>query len=211
MAQSADVINIFAHPEDSEDPETALSFLISPKLAGIRVEHNWNTLGMRATKSDNLVLEDVFAPEESLYCAIPNAGIFVSESEPLYNLPYTAVYLGIAVGALAAAKQAVHQRQPRGYNQSLAYHPDIRRRIAQAAAQVDAARLMVRDCAWRLDREGQTPAVTASYFKTSAKLLKCHSYLEVCDYKRCRQDLEANTRCILDFSECLPFFPESKG
>jgi alkylation response protein AidB-like acyl-CoA dehydrogenase len=54
MAQSADVINIFAHPEDSEDPETALSFLISPKLTGIRVEHNWNTLGMRATKSDNL-------------------------------------------------------------------------------------------------------------------------------------------------------------
>jgi alkylation response protein AidB-like acyl-CoA dehydrogenase len=166
MAQSADVINIFAHPEDSEDPETALSFLISPKLAGIRVERNWNTLGMRATKSDNLVLEDVFAPEEALYCAIPNAGIFVSESEPLYNLPYTAVYLGVAVGALEAAKQAVHQRQPRGYKQSLAYHPDIRRRIAQAAAQVDAARLMVRDCAWRLDREGQTPAVTAGYFKT---------------------------------------------
>ena len=68
MAQSADVINIFAHPEDSTDPETALSFLISPKLKGIRVENNWNTLGMRATKSDNLVLEDVFVPEDALYC-----------------------------------------------------------------------------------------------------------------------------------------------
>ncbi|HVN90267.1 MAG TPA: acyl-CoA dehydrogenase family protein, partial [Candidatus Binataceae bacterium] len=166
MAQSADVINIFAHPEDSTDPETALSFLISPKLKGIRVENNWNTLGMRATKSDNLVLEDVFVPEDALYCLIPNAGIFVSESEPLYNLPYTAVYLGIAVGALEAAKQAVHQRLPRGYRQSLAYHPDVRRRIAQASAQVDAARLMVRNCAWYLDREGQSPAVTASYFKT---------------------------------------------
>jgi alkylation response protein AidB-like acyl-CoA dehydrogenase len=166
MAQSADVLNIFAHPEDSADPETALSFLISPKLEGIRVENNWNTLGMRATKSDNLVLEEVFAPEDALFCAIPNAGIFVSESEPLYNLPYTAVYLGIAVGALEGAKQAVHQRLPRGYKQSLAYHPDIRRRIAQASAQVDASRLMVRNCAWYLDRQGQSPAVTASYFKT---------------------------------------------
>ena len=166
MAQSADVLNIFAHLEDSADPETALSFLISPKFEGIRVENNWNTLGMRATKSDNLVLEEVFVPEDALYCAIPNAGIFVSESEPLYNLPYTAVYLGIAVGALEGAKQAVHQRLPRGYKQSLAYHPDIRRRIAQAGAQVDAARLMVRNCAWYLDREGQSPAVTASYFKT---------------------------------------------
>jgi len=166
MAQSADVINIFAHPEDSSDPETALSFLISPRLEGIRVENNWNTLGMRATKSDNLVLENVFVPEDALYCPIPNAGIFVSESEPLYNLPYTAVYLGVAVGALEAAKQAAHRRLPRGYKQSLAYHPDVRRRIAQACAQVDAARLMVRNCAWHLDREGQSPAVTASYFKT---------------------------------------------
>jgi len=166
MAQSADVINLFAHPEDSPDPETALSFLISPRLDGIRVENNWNTLGMRATRSDNLVLEDVFVPEQSLYCAIPNAGTFVSESEPLYNLPYTAVYLGVAVGAREAAKQAVQQRTPRGYQQPLAYHPDIRRRIAQCAAEVDAARLMVRNCAWHLDREGQTSTVTASYFKT---------------------------------------------
>jgi hypothetical protein len=60
MAQSADVINIFAHPEESSDPEAALSFLISPKSAGIRVENNWNTLGMRATRSDSLTLEDVF-------------------------------------------------------------------------------------------------------------------------------------------------------
>ena len=74
MAQSADIINIFAHPEESADPENALSFLISPKLDGIRVEKNWNTLGMRATRSDNLVLDNVFVPEESLYCAIPNAG-----------------------------------------------------------------------------------------------------------------------------------------
>jgi alkylation response protein AidB-like acyl-CoA dehydrogenase len=63
MAQSADVINIFAHPEESADPETALSFLISPKLDGIRVERNWNKLGMRATRSDNLVLENVFASD----------------------------------------------------------------------------------------------------------------------------------------------------
>jgi alkylation response protein AidB-like acyl-CoA dehydrogenase len=166
MAQSADVINIFAHPEESSDPEAALSFLISPKSTGIRVENNWNTLGMRATKSDSLTLEDVFVPEEALYCRIPNAGAFVSESEPLYNLPYTAVYLGIAVGALEAAKEAVHKRVPKGYKQSLAYHPDIRRRIAQASAQLDAARLMVRNSAWYLDREGQTPQVTANYFKT---------------------------------------------
>jgi alkylation response protein AidB-like acyl-CoA dehydrogenase len=166
MAQSADLINIFAHPEDSQDPEAALSFLISPRLPGIRVENNWNTLGMRATRSDSLVLEDVFVPEAALYCPIPNAGKFVSESEPLYNLPYTAVYLGVAVGALKAAKQSVHKRHPKGYRQSLAYHPDVRRRIAEAAARIDAARLMVRNCAWYLDREGQTPRVAASYFKT---------------------------------------------
>jgi len=113
-----------------------------------------------------MVLEDVFVPEEALYCEIPDAGKFVSDSEPLYNLPYTAVYLGIAVGALEAAKQAVHKRIPKGYRQSLAYHPDVRRRIANAAALVDAGRLMVRECAWRLDREGQTPLATGNYFKT---------------------------------------------
>jgi alkylation response protein AidB-like acyl-CoA dehydrogenase len=91
---------------------------------------------MRATCSDNLVIEDCFVPAELVFdeLLIPNIGEFMAASESVLNLPYTAVYMGVGLAMLEAVTTNVQQRQPPGYTQPLAYHPDIRRRVALMSA-----------------------------------------------------------------------------
>ena len=96
---------------------------------------------------------------------IPSVGDFLAASESAINLPYTAVYLGVGFAVLRAVEENVRQRRPQGYTQPLAYHSDIRRRVAKMSAELEAARWLLRYAAWVADREGQTPAAQAAYFK----------------------------------------------
>ena len=145
--------------------------------------HAWTS--MRATRSDNLILEDCFVPDDAVVGEpIPDVGEWLATNETGFNLPYTAVYLGVGFAALQAIKDNVRQRQPKGYRQPLAYHPDIRRRVARMSAQLEAARWLLRYTAWLADEayergrdtdqarqyattvEEQAAEVLASYFKS---------------------------------------------
>jgi alkylation response protein AidB-like acyl-CoA dehydrogenase len=56
-------------------------------------------------------------------------------------------------------------RQPPGYTQSLAYHPDVRRRVAEMTVDLEAARLITYQSAWMVDRYGPTPDSLAAMFR----------------------------------------------
>jgi len=49
--------------------------------------------------------------------------------------------------------------------QPLAYHPDVRRRVAEMSVDLEAARLMVYQSAWLSDTQGPTPAALAAMFR----------------------------------------------
>ena len=152
MVESSDYVCLFAHPEEIADPQTTIIMMVPTKSPGMRVDLVWDTLGMRGTRSDNLILDNCFVPNDAVLGEpIPQIGAFVHSIEAVFNIPYTAVYLGIGLAALQASIDSVTQRQPRGYQQSFAYHPDIRRRIAIMTAQLDAARWLLRQAAWLED------------------------------------------------------------
>src|SRR5262249_19124904 len=46
-----------------------------------------------------------------------------------------------------------------------AYHPDVRRQIAQLSAELEAARLVTYRSAWLYDTEGPTAETTAALFR----------------------------------------------
>ena len=83
----------------------------------------------------------------------------------MINLPYTAVYMGLGLATLVAVKEVVGARQPKGYSQPLAYHPDIRRRIGVMSSELESARWALRYAAWLADQEGQTAAVQTAFFR----------------------------------------------
>jgi alkylation response protein AidB-like acyl-CoA dehydrogenase len=137
-----------------------------PRTAeGRSVDANWDVLGMRATRSDSLVLDECWLPE--------GAAVFRSEDmRPFRHAhlnwfwgSYTPVYLGVAQAAFDELRRVVHARRPEGYAQPLAYHPDVRRRVAEMSADLEAARLITYRSAWLSDKEGPTAETTAALYR----------------------------------------------
>lgn len=91
--------------EDPEQGERVLNMSVPFASEGVRVLDNWDTLGMRGTGSNDIVLEDVFVPEERVlanrpYGTIdPPLQVILSIAMPIIS----AVYLGVAESAYRAA------------------------------------------------------------------------------------------------------------
>jgi alkylation response protein AidB-like acyl-CoA dehydrogenase len=78
---------------------------------------------------------------------------------------YTAVDLGIAAAAYDELRRVMHTRQAQGYTQPLAYHPDVRRHIAELSSDLEAARLITYRSAWLSDTQGSTAETTAALYR----------------------------------------------
>jgi len=167
MVDTADYACVFAAPEDATAPEAALIVLVPTDVPGLRIEPAWDTLGMRATRSDALVMEDCAVPAGAVFEDLPVANMadFMRAAEAVVNVPYTAVYLGIGVGAFHAAVAAVRDRVPKGYEQPVAFLPEVRRRVAVMSAQLEAARRLLHYAAWLLDTDAPAPETLAAFLK----------------------------------------------
>jgi alkylation response protein AidB-like acyl-CoA dehydrogenase len=165
MLEAADNVLVMAYPDEATSPSAAIILLLPRVAQGRSVDPNWDVLGMRATRSDSLVLDECFVPE--------NAAVFRSDdTRPFRHAylnwfwgSYTPVYLGVAQAAFDELRRVVHARQPEGYAQPLAYHPDVRRRVAEMSADLEAARLITYRSAWLSDTEGPTAETTAALFR----------------------------------------------
>jgi alkylation response protein AidB-like acyl-CoA dehydrogenase len=68
-------------------------------------------------------------------------------------------------------RRIAHARQPEGYAQSLAYHPDVRHHVAEMSADLEAARLITYRSAWLSDKEGPTAETTAALYRLGSGML----------------------------------------
>ncbi|MGA3003719.1 MAG: acyl-CoA dehydrogenase family protein [Acetobacteraceae bacterium] len=165
MIEAADYVLVLVYPTSATNPAAGMLVMIPPDAEGRRVIANWDTLGMRATRSDSLVLEDCWVPEESVIYRSDDIRRFRNAGLNWFWGSYTAVYLGLAGAAYDELRKVVAERQPQGYAQSLAWHPDVRRHIAQLSVDLEAARLITYRSAWLRDRQGPTPEATAAMYR----------------------------------------------
>jgi alkylation response protein AidB-like acyl-CoA dehydrogenase len=165
MLEAADYVMVLAYPDDASDRHAGILLLIPPDAPGRRVEANWDTLGMRATRSDSLVLEDCRVPASAALFRSDDIRPFRRDYLNWFWGSYTAVYLGVAAAAYDEVRRIVRARRPEGYAQPLAYHPDVRRHIAEMSAALDAARLVTYRSAWLSDTEGPTPETLAALYR----------------------------------------------
>ena len=149
----------------SVNPLAGMLLLVPHNAAGRSVTANWDTLGMRATRSDLLILEDCRVPDTAVLFLADDARRFRHDYLNWFWGSYTAVYLGIAVAAFHELRRMVHARQPQGYAQPVAYHPDVRRHIAELSADLEAARLITYRSAWLSDTQGPTAETTAALYR----------------------------------------------
>jgi alkylation response protein AidB-like acyl-CoA dehydrogenase len=165
MIEAADYCALLARPEESEAPTAGILVLIPSDAPGRRIEHVWDTLGMRATRSENVLLEDCWITEEGGLYSTDDFPSFIRDGANWLWASYTAVYLGVGAAAYKEVVRVLKGRIPPGYVQPLAYHPDVRRRVAEMSVDLEAARLMVYNSAWMSDTQGPTAAALAAMFR----------------------------------------------
>ena len=165
MIGAADYVMVLVYPETATTPTAGMLALIPPDAEGRQVIANWDTLGMRATRSDSLVLNECFVPDTSVIFRSGDIRPFRLTGANWFWGSYTAVYLGLAGAAYDELRKVVSERLPEGYAQSMAWHPDVRRHVAELSVDLEAARLITYRSAWLRDRDGATPETMAAMFK----------------------------------------------
>ncbi len=165
MLEAADYCAVLAYPDEATAPTAAMLLLVPPDAPGRRVDHVWDTLGMRATRSDSMVLDECWVSEDAVLVRSDDIVPFRRDCANWLWASYTAVYLGVAEAAYRAIVQTVKGRTPPGFSQSLAYHPDVRRQVAEMSVDLEAARLLTHHSAWLSDTEGPTTATLSAFYR----------------------------------------------
>lgn len=154
----------------AEDPGTVSQFLVPAGTSGLLVEQTWDSMGMRATRSDDLHL-DVLVPPNALVGGVEGLALWFAQLMPHWMVAsYAAVYAGVARAAIDAAVEHLNAR-------GLAGLPSVRARIGRADAAVAATLLAVGEAARRVDEAPGDPETNRWVWR--AKLLAGTTAAEV--------------------------------
>jgi alkylation response protein AidB-like acyl-CoA dehydrogenase len=165
MLEAADFVLVMAFPEGARSPSAGIILMLPQGAEGRSVDPNWDVLGMRATRSDSLILDECWLPETAAVFRSDDVRPFRHAYLNWFWGSYTPVYLGVAQAAFDELRKVIHTRRPEGYAQPLAYHPDVRRHVAQMSADLEAARLITYRSAWLSDTEGPSAETTAALYR----------------------------------------------
>lgn len=159
--------------DDPEQGRRVLNMAVPVAGDGVTVADNWNTLGMRGTASNDIVVEDVFVPDEKVLANRP----FGVVDEPLQVISQiafpivTGVYLGVAEAAFDAARAAA----------------EVRSGDVLVQRQIGLMRQRLQVASWALDGAlaavGDDPAPSRPAYLAvmSAKAEVARAAIEVCD------------------------------
>ncbi|MFD4259196.1 3-hydroxy-9,10-secoandrosta-1,3,5(10)-triene-9,17-dione monooxygenase oxygenase subunit [Streptomyces sp. NPDC058534] len=140
-------------PDAEGSPVDMRTFLIP--CADYRVDDVWDTVGLRGTGSNDIVVEDAFVPDHRALSFGPVTALNTPghelNHEPLYRLPYAGMFtttistpiVGIAEGAYDSYVEATKRRFRVSYGQKVAEDPFGQVRIARAASDIDASWLQL--------------------------------------------------------------------
>ncbi|MFD1019158.1 acyl-CoA dehydrogenase family protein [Thalassobacillus hwangdonensis] len=144
----ADALDYFIVTASIEAEDQVGWFLIHKDTPGLTVDHTWDTLGMRGTASDDLILNNVHVNADNL---VELAG--KKKSQPkgwLLHIP--ACYLGIAIAARNDAIAFAKDFQPNSLDHPISEVPHIQQKIGEMEMKLMHARTFMYAVAEKWDR-----------------------------------------------------------
>jgi len=153
------------------DKTEVLHFALPITTQGIRQQTNWDTLGMRATGSNDVILDNVFVPEQSIVARRP-AGEWHAMWDVILPIAMPLImstYLGLADTARRYAMGAVKR------DASMAHL------LGELNNQHVAAELAVADMIARNDNFGFTPSLANTEATLTRKTLAAIAIRNVVD------------------------------
>ncbi len=163
------------HGLDASDPKAPriVHGFLARDAKGYRIEPTWDVLGMRATQSDDTILEGAFIPDAKIARIVPpgaaGVDIFVLSVFAWALLGFANVYYGLARRAFDLTVDSLKKRKSLAVSSSMAHHPAMQWGVADMAMELDAIEALIEKVAtdWSdgVDHGGAWPAkiVTAKY------------------------------------------------
>jgi alkylation response protein AidB-like acyl-CoA dehydrogenase len=132
------------HGMDASDPQhpKIVHAFLPRDSAGYLIKETWDVVGMRATRSDDTILEAAFVPDRYVARVVPagGAGIdpFVLSVFAWALMGFGNVYYGLARRALDKTIAAAKSKQSVALTRSLAYHPEVQHAIADMVIELES-------------------------------------------------------------------------
>jgi alkylation response protein AidB-like acyl-CoA dehydrogenase len=155
-AAEADLFLVFATVDPSLGHRSITAFIVDRASAGLSVGHKEDKLGIRASSTCELVLDDCLVGEDDVLGPVGQGYKIAIETLNEGRIGIGAQMVGLAEGALAHA--IGHVKERRQFGQAVADFQGVQFQIARAATEIEAARLLVYNAA-RL-RDAGEPFVT---------------------------------------------------
>ena len=153
---------VFANADPSKGYKGITGFLVEKGFPGFSVGKKENKLGIRASSTTELILEECIVPDENVLGPVGQGYKISIETLNEGRIGIGAQMIGVASGALQAAMGYVKER--RQFGKAIAEFQAVQFQLAQMATDLEAARLMVYNAA-RLKDVGQPFAQQAAMAK----------------------------------------------
>ena len=133
------------HAMDTSDPAAPriVHGFLRRDASRYHIEDTWDVLGMRATASQDTLLDRAFIPDEDVVLVCPagfaGAGMFHVGLFAWALLGFAGIYLAIAKRAYDEVLAKLPQRSSVGLGRSMAYHPEVQHTVAEMRIALEAA------------------------------------------------------------------------
>jgi alkylation response protein AidB-like acyl-CoA dehydrogenase len=124
---------------DAEGGPKVVHAFLPRDTQGYRIVETWDTMGMRATRSDDVMLEGAFIPDRYVVRILPagSADAFIVAVFAWALMGFANVYCGVAQRAFDLAVAAAKTRKSMAVSRTMAYHPEVQHAIADMALSLD--------------------------------------------------------------------------
>jgi alkylation response protein AidB-like acyl-CoA dehydrogenase len=141
----AGIFIIFANVDPSAGYKGITAFIVERDFTGFKVGKKEDKLGIRASSTTELLLDRCEVPEENVLGPVGQGYKIAINTLNEGRIGIGAQMIGIARGALTAAIDYINER--RQFGKPLSDFQAIQFQVAQAATELEAARLMVYNAA----------------------------------------------------------------
>lgn len=166
------VIMAVTTPEKKQHGITA--FVLEKGTPGFRAGKVIEKMGLHASDTAELILEDVRVPDSQRLGALDHGFIDTLKILDKGRITIASMALGLGRGAHEAAVR--YARERRQFGQLIGNFQAIGHMLANSATELEAARLLIRRAAWMYD-QGQRVTLQASM----AKLYAAQAAMRACD------------------------------
>ncbi len=132
------------HAMDVSDPAAPkIVHAFMPRgAAGCRIEDTWEVLGMRATSSQDTILDGVFVPDSHVVRVIPAgaAGVdfFILSIFAWALIGFGNVYYGMAQYALDRTVETLKKKKSIALSRAMSYHAEAQHAIAEMGLELES-------------------------------------------------------------------------